>query len=388
MAHQFVRMKRRLTIYEAPEIIDHNCLVFIESGYNKFANRIIVDNLDYIKEKCKSMKLIGKTTPMDFVYLPDIAKEYAEEIRYCVPVLNKEAEIPELQTKALAKYLKLDNIAPCFLRFEKYTYDLDPIFSITYFFCDDYQEAKDMIDDMFERFEKEDQRKLEERQNAQIQNMAFACNSLEDANDVTKASAIIDFDLNGLIEKNNTPTTADDTFDDETKKLIKEVKDKINKLRINGVSEWIIQQLALPQDKLSRLVVTKDFKIILPDYNNMEIKMEPIVKSVFLLFLENEDGIPFKCLSDYRERLTAIYNKVKEYTNDGTRLSPDRVWQTIYNLTNPLSNSINEKCTRIKEAFLSQFDEHLAKRYYITGKRGEPKKITLPRELIEIQYEI
>ena len=170
--------------------------------------------------------------------------------------------------------------------------------------------------------------------------------------------------------------------------MIKEVKDKINKLRLNGVSEWIIQQLALPQDKLSRLVITKDFRIFLPDYNYMEIKMEPIVKSVFLLFLENEEGIPFKCLSDYRERLTTIYNKVKEYTNDGTRLSADRVWQTIYNLTNPLSNSINEKCTRIKEAFLSQFDEHLANYYYITGKRGEAKKIALPRKLIEIQCEL
>ena len=109
--------------------------------------------------------------------------------------------------------------------------------------------------------------------------------------------------------------------------------------------------------------------------------MEPIVKSVFLLFLENENGILFKCLSDYRERLTAIYNKVKEHACDGARLSSDRT-QTIYNITNPLSNSINEKCTRIKEAFLSQFDEHLANHYYITGKRGEPKKITLPRKRV------
>ena len=116
--------------------------------------------------------------------------------------------------------------------------------------------------------------------------------------------------------------------------------------------------------------------------------MEPIVKSVFLLFLENEDGIVFKCLSDYKDRLTQIYNKVKEYNTDGPRLSNDRVWQTIYNITNPLSNAINEKCTRIKEAFLSQFDEHLACYYYITGKRGEAKKITLPRKLIEIQCEL
>ena len=30
-----------------------------------------------------------------------------------------------------------------------------------------------------------------------------------------------------------------------------------------------------------RLVITKDYRIVLPDYNNMEIKMEPLVKAVY-----------------------------------------------------------------------------------------------------------
>jgi hypothetical protein len=32
---------------------------------------------------------------------------------------------------------------------------------------------------------------------------------------------------------------------------------------------------------------------------------------------------------------------------------------------------------------VSQFDEELAKHYFVTGKRGEAKVITLARELIE-----
>jgi hypothetical protein len=51
--------------------------------------------------------------------------------------------------------------------------------------------------------------------------------------------------------------------------------------------------------------------------------------------------------------------------------------------TNPFNNSINEKCARIREAFVSQFDEEIAKHYFVTGKRGEAKVITLARELIE-----
>ena len=47
-----------------------------------------------------------------------------------------------------------------------------------------------------------------------------------------------------------------------------------------------------------------------------------------------------------------------------------------------LLNSINEKCARIRAAFVNKFDEHLAKNYYITGNRGGVKKITLPRDLV------
>ena len=56
--------------------------------------------------------------------------------------------------------------------------------------------------------------------------------------------------------------------------------------------------------------------------------------------------------------------------------------QSIEDVTNPLLNSINEKCARIRGAFVGQFDDHMAKHYYIDGPRGEAKKISLPRDLV------
>lgn len=60
----------------------------------------------------------------------------------------------------------------------------------------------------------------------------------------------------------------------------------------------------------------------------------------------------------------------------------DRALQSIEDVTNPLLNSINEKCARIRGAFVGQFDDHMARHYYIDGLRGEAKKISLPRELV------
>lgn len=163
---------------------------------------------------------------------------------------------------------------------------------------------------------------------------------------------------------------------ENTDDLIEEVRIRIAMLRQRGISQYILEQLIHPDDRLSRLIVTKDFRILLPDYNNMEIKMEPLVKAVYLLFLNHPEGILFKRLPEYREELTKIYIKLKP-----AGLTEKSI-QSIEDVTNPLLNSINEKCARIRGAFVGQFDDHLAKNYYIDGARGEVKKISLPRSLV------
>lgn len=163
---------------------------------------------------------------------------------------------------------------------------------------------------------------------------------------------------------------------DDVDDLLEEVRMRIYKLRQRGISQYILEQLIHPDDRLSRLVITSDYSLLLPDYNNMEIKMEPLVKSVYLLFLKHPEGIVFKNLPDYRQELTKIYSEVRTWG------LTERAIQSIEDVTNPLLNSINEKCARIRGAFLGQFDDRMAKHYYITGGRGEAKKITLPRDLV------
>lgn len=133
------------------------------------------------------------------------------------------------------------------------------------------------------------------------------------------------------------------------------------------------------QVKLSRLTITKDYSFILSDYNNKEVKMEPLAKSVYLLFLNHPEGIAFKHLPDYKEELQGIYSKLKPLGLNSSAI------KSIDDVTNPLLNSINEKCSRIRAAFIAEVDNSLADQYYITGKSGEPKKITLPRDLVNSQ---
>ena len=115
-------------------------------------------------------------------------------------------------------------------------------------------------------------------------------------------------------------------------------------------------------------------------YQSKEIEMKPLPKAVFLLFLKHPEGIAFKCLPDYQTELLDIYKRIKGIK--GYLIDSKIVQKSVLDVTNPLSNSINEKCARIRNAFISEFDEHIAKHYCIDGKRGEAKKITLPRDMV------
>ncbi len=157
--------------------------------------------------------------------------------------------------------------------------------------------------------------------------------------------------------------------------IIKSLKDvepgiaeKINTALYNNIKE--------ADTKPSRLYIDKQYRIYLPDYNNLEIEMTPLPKAVYLFFLKHPEGIRFKELSDYRKELIDIYCKV------GNRLDMEQINKSITELTNIRSNSINEKCSRIKEAFVSKIDDSIAKQYYITGDRDENKLVQLEPSLI------
>ena len=129
------------------------------------------------------------------------------------------------------------------------------------------------------------------------------------------------------------------------------------------------------QVKFSRLTITKDGNIMLTDYNK-EVRMEPLTKAVYLLFLKHPEGIAFKELPDYRKELADLYAMIKPLG------LTDRVIKSSEDVTNPLLNSINEKCSRIKAAFIAEVDTTLVDQYFITGKSGEHKRVTIPRTFV------
>jgi len=155
--------------------------------------------------------------------------------------------------------------------------------------------------------------------------------------------------------------------------LLDEVKEKVRKLKAYGVDDAEIVAAMNEEELFPQLVVTEDYKVMLADGAETEVKMEPLVKAVYLLFLSHPEGIVLKCLPDYRKELTALYLLLRPYG------LTDRVMKSIEDVTNPTLNSINEKCTRIRNVFSGLLPKSVARYYSISGKRGEAKRIDLVR---------
>ena len=174
-----------------------------------------------------------------------------------------------------------------------------------------------------------------------------------------------------------------------------EVKRLTELLMAEGRKDLLLKAIGVPlleelrieaaKGKLSKLVITEDYRFVLADYNQ-EVELQPVHKAVYLLFLAHPEGIEFKKLSEYREELTGYYMATAKM------MDKEKIIEGVDHLVNPLDNAINEKCSRIKKVFLGLMDEYRASYYIISSHTQKHiagrvwyerlKVITLPRELV------
>ena len=152
--------------------------------------------------------------------------------------------------------------------------------------------------------------------------------------------------------------------------MARELKRLAMQLQQAGRSDLLLHALGVPlleelrieaaKGRLSRLVITTDYRFILADYQK-EVELQPVHKAVYLLFLAHPEGIEFKRLADYRTEL------LRYYMATAKMMDKEKVIEGVDHLVDPLDNAINEKCSRIKKVFLELMDEYTASYYIISS---------------------
>lgn len=191
-------------------------------------------------------------------------------------------------------------------------------------------------------------------------------------------------------------------FPEDMKDIAENIKKEIETLKGAGYYELLLHTLGEEtinelknvniNPSLSRIQITDDFKILLLDYDK-EVKLTPLQKTIYIFYLRHPEGVEFKMLSAYYEELLAIYRVLSNREDD------EKQCRSVQRLVDVTDNAINEKCARIKEAFLKVADDFIAKNYYIVMKeqiykkndcvyKDRLKKILLPQNLIMYPMEI
>mgnify|MGYP003289574733 CR=1 FL=1 len=138
-------------------------------------------------------------------------------------------------------------------------------------------------------------------------------------------------------------------------------------------------KIVLSEDTLSSIVVNKDKRIILPDYNELELKLRPIPKTLYLLFLKHPEGIILKNIPDYKDDLRHIYLYEVNPNRDD-----DVLERSLDKLCDPMDNAaLRYNLTTIKKVVESKIiNKKLAMHYYISGRKGEEFRIPLSRDKV------
>jgi len=161
----------------------------------------------------------------------------------------------------------------------------------------------------------------------------------------------------------------------EDQETIRHIIDMVKKLRQHRVPQSILSNLIIPEERLSRLLVTKNFQILLPDYNK-EVEMASIDKVLYLLLLRHPEGILQKCMTDYVGEMKQIYMKMKNgFLTDRSRCA-------IENMAFE-GSLVDQKLSRIRLAFNSVISKKLARYYIPISGRAVPRRIPLDQSLVE-----
>lgn len=384
-------------------------VVYVENLYDGRINALVKDNYQQIRW------IFGRAN-LDFIYLPMFFndEETREKVLYYAPYLTTEIiENAELRSCYLLGYMShqenREKITPSLLYspkkngeewiFQGQTIDIDEEgHSLT------IQWFEDTAAEIEEEFSEEEPNgaRLHVRRYDEDDGILYRSDDDwdEDESKVEYSSTpnlwdqcgrkLIKFgkkcveEEDGYLETSHepSPSSLDEILDEDVRETLEELEKKIERLRLLGIPLDAIVDFVARYETISRLRITDNLRILLPDYGNREILMGPLFKAIYFLFLNHPEGIILQQLESYHHELVNYYLQTshkKELTG--------RMLETINTLEYPGNNNINSILSKIKAYFRATIDEHLAKHYYIVGKPSEPYKIALDNIIIEWEEE-
>lgn len=152
-------------------------------------------------------------------------------------------------------------------------------------------------------------------------------------------------------------------MDEDAASIVAQIKTLLRQLRTKGATDKEIDTLLAEDDKPGRAYVDSTGMLVLPDEGNTKIRLTPMERTLYILFLRYPDGINADELWRYWDELCDIYGS-----------------QTVYDDKNLIEDAVEGICdeekvtwytnvSRIKRKITDRLGKRAAEQYII--KRGE-----------------
>lgn len=161
-----------------------------------------------------------------------------------------------------------------------------------------------------------------------------------------------------------------DNLDADSLRKIEEIREDLNALYHKKQLLYVLPILKkmldeysdkIVFDKYKPIVITDDKRILISQFNDLEVEFNALTKAVYILFCQNPNGINIKELSKHKIEILVLYTEISRL------LDFNLIMSNIEELISSESKAIYTHISRIKSTFYKIMDQKYANNYIITS---------------------
>lgn len=151
-------------------------------------------------------------------------------------------------------------------------------------------------------------------------------------------------------------------MDEDAESIVTQIKNLLGLLRIKGITDKEIDAILTQQHKPGRAYINTQGMLVLPDEGGVQIKLTPMERTLYILFLRYPDGINADELWRYWDELCDIYGSQTVY--DDKELIED----AVEGICDEEKVTWYTNVSRIKRKIIDKLGMRVAEQYII--RRG------------------
>ena len=170
--------------------------------------------------------------------------------------------------------------------------------------------------------------------------------------------------------------------DPETAKLLEDFERAARALKMKGVKPDVIDKVLESISAPGELIVDMDGNLVLPDFGNVKIKLNPIEKALYLLLLQHPEGIEPDALVGHQKELLRIYRHFTIFEDK------DTIENSIDNLLSEDKGNLYSYISKLNKRIVSKLGEGGSRPFKIQfRRRPEPGRYLVDIPFDNIRWE-